>query len=240
MESLLTNEGLELIGAKIFEHLDNPDVAQARLVNRTWADFIYNQVSNIIQRFFSVKNSNDFRPYQFPEKNSPFHALRQISRFDFLSILISRENFTILILFFSTDFDPFKFNSFDHFHFTRKILDLDSLIYEFWHFQIHRKIWFSEKIDQKLTFLQKFWWQRKLQHFIEKPSKWLEEHQEWVPVFQNVLSKGYLNDVRQLVQILIDYEGFSANATPLHYACLRGHTRVVELIVQVLENKNPR
>ena len=79
-----------------------------------------------------------------------------------------------------------------------------------------------------------------MQHFIDKPSKWLEENPEWVPVFQNVLSKGYLNDVRQIVQILIDYDGFSANATPLHYACLRGQTRVVELIIQVLEDKNPR
>ena len=44
MELLLTNEGYELIGAKIFEKLDNPSIAQARLVNRNWADFIYNQV----------------------------------------------------------------------------------------------------------------------------------------------------------------------------------------------------
>ena len=35
-----------LIGAKIFEKLDNPSIAQARLVNRDWADFIYNQVKN--------------------------------------------------------------------------------------------------------------------------------------------------------------------------------------------------
>ena len=44
MELLLTN--VPLIGAKIFEKLDNPSIAQARLVNRDWADFIYNQVIN--------------------------------------------------------------------------------------------------------------------------------------------------------------------------------------------------
>ena len=77
-------------------------------------------------------------------------------------------------------------------------------------------------------------------HFIQNPSKWLEDHPEWIPVFRNVLENGFLYDVREFVQILFDYEGFSANATPLHYAALRGHVRIVELIVQVLQDKNPR
>lgn len=47
MELLLTKAFKNpLIGAKIFEKLDNPSIAQARLVNRDWADFIYNQVIN--------------------------------------------------------------------------------------------------------------------------------------------------------------------------------------------------
>ena len=70
MELLLTNEGYELIGAKIFEKLDNPSIAQARLVNRNWADFIYNQVIQNVPTSFRLKPVENIK--NWPNHNFDF------------------------------------------------------------------------------------------------------------------------------------------------------------------------
>ena len=59
MEDILTNEGFQDVGVHIFDFLSDPDLSQARLVCKTWCQFLDTQKFYLKRILQSQRNKPD-------------------------------------------------------------------------------------------------------------------------------------------------------------------------------------
>ena len=231
----MTNEGLQDIGVQIFDYIGDPDLSQARLVCKTWCQFLDTQ-KFYLQRILKNQKKN---PDQWLKSRKDWISLidKIQSNGDFGSV----QKLALLLRDFKVLHKVLQIphHGSTPFHMAASLENLDALGFFVNH--LPNKIPRDHNGRTPLHYAAKTGAIKSIQFLMPlmEEKNPLDKY-GWTPL-HFAASEGHLEMFQFMTPFLNDKnpKGSIDGETPLHLAIQEGNLKIVEYLINIVPNKNP-